>query len=249
MVARKVAEEGLYEYIDATADVQRETSDLVLKAGVAGLKVLYSDGHFSMPVILSILTSTGMHRGVHMSRLVAAASLARPRGIEAWLRSICREVNRTQPGTEVTCSFEFPHDDQFAKVVVRTTEQGRATYQHTVSGMTACPCSKKMIGVGHMQRAEIALATKGRNHPDSSIVISRIGECFSALPKEKMKRLEEAKRIMEAQANPRFAEDLVRECVKRFPNALFVSARCFESIHVHDAVATWTAKPGWMPLV
>ncbi len=53
--------------------------------------------------------------------------------------------------------------------------------------------------------------------------------------------------ILEAQANPKFAEDLVRECVKRFPNALHVSTRCFESIHAHDAFATWSAKPGWIP--
>jgi GTP cyclohydrolase FolE2 len=64
-----------------------------------------------------------------------------------------------------------------------------------------------------------------------------------------MKRLEEAKKILEAQANPRFAEDLVRECVERFPGALFVSGRCFESIHVHDAIATWSARPGWMPVL
>jgi GTP cyclohydrolase FolE2 len=62
-----------------------------------------------------------------------------------------------------------------------------------------------------------------------------------------MKRLDEAKKILEAQDNPRFAEDLVRECVRRFPNALFVSGRCFESIHAHDAIATWSAKPGWTP--
>jgi GTP cyclohydrolase FolE2 len=77
--------------------------------------------------------------------------------------------------------------------------------------------------------------------------IGKIQECFSAVPIEEMKRVEEAEKILEAQANPRFAEDIVRECVKRFPNALFVSGRCFESIHAHDAIATWTARPGWVP--
>lgn len=43
------------------------------------------------------------------------------------------------------------------------------------------------------------------------------------------------------------AEDLVRECVVRLPDAEYMNARCFESIHLHNAVATWSARPGWMP--
>ena len=84
---------------------------------------------------------------------------------------------------------------------------------------------------------------------DARDVIGRIAECFSATPRAELKRLDEAKKILEAQANPRFAEDLVRECVNRFPGAMFVGGRCFESIHLHDAVATWSSKPGWEPVV
>jgi GTP cyclohydrolase FolE2 len=84
---------------------------------------------------------------------------------------------------------------------------------------------------------------------DAPVTVGKIAECFSASPKEEMKRLDEAKKILEAQDNPRFAEDLVRECVRRFPNALFVSGRCFESIHAHDAIASWSAKPGWTPAI
>jgi GTP cyclohydrolase FolE2 len=69
------------------------------------------------------------------------------------------------------------------------------------------------------------------------------------MPTEKMKRIEEAKKILEAQENGRFAEDLVRECAKRFPNSLYISSRCYESIHAHDAIATWSKKAGWAPLL
>jgi GTP cyclohydrolase FolE2 len=149
----------------------------------------------------------------------------------------------------VTASFELPYEDQFARIMMRATQQGVVTYKFVVNGMTACPCSKKMIGIGHMQRAQMTVVLKSEKPLDSMVVIGRIAECFSALPKEHMKRLEEAKKILEAQANPRFAEDLVRECIARFPNALFVSGRCFESIHAHDAIATWSSKPGWMPVL
>jgi len=237
------------DFIDATADVQSEVSRLPVDAGISKLRVLGSTGNIRMPVELSIQTSTGFHRGVHMSRLVKAASGHRAKGMEQWLRWICGEVNKTQPGSSVTASFELPYDDQFARITMRATQRGAVTYMFVVGGMTACPCSKKMIGIGHMQRAQMTVVLKSEKPLDSMGVVGRIAECFSALPKEHMKRLEEAKKILEAQANPRFAEDLVRECVARFPNALYVSGRCFESIHAHDAIATWSSRPGWMPVL
>ena len=237
------------DIIDATADVQSESSRMPVDAGIAKLRVLSRAGSITMPVELSVQTSTGLHRGVHMSRLVKATNGHRVGSMEQWLRLICGEVNRTQPGSSVTAAFELPYDDQFAKITMRATRRGAVTYQYVVDGMTACPCSKKMIGIGHMQRAQLTVVLKSEKALDSMSVVSRISECFSASPREHMKRLEEAKKILEAQANPRFAEDIVRECVSRFPNALFVSGRCFESIHAHDAVATWSAKPGWMPVL
>ena len=237
------------EFIDATADVQSETSGLSVDAGVSRLRVLSTAGNIRMPVDLSIQTSSGLHRGVHMSRLVRAANSHKARSMERWLRWICAEVNATQPGSSVTATFELPYEDQFAKVTMRATERGAVTYMFVVDGMTACPCSKKMIGIGHMQRAQITLVLRSEKPLDSMEVVGRVAECFSACPKEHMKRLEEAKKILEAQANPKFAEDLVRECVSRFPNALFVGSRCFESIHAHDAIATWSSKPGWMPIL
>ena len=237
------------EFIDATADVQSESSRLAVDAGIANLRVLGIAGNYAMPVELTVQTSTGLHRGVHMSRLVKAANGRKTRGMEQWLRWICGEVNRSQPGSSVTASFELPFGDQFAKVTMRATQRGAITYRYVVGGMTACPCSKKMIGIGHMQRAELTVVLRSEKVLDSMKAVERIAECFSAMPREHMKRLEEAKKILEAQANPRFAEDLVRECVSRFPDALFVGGRCFESIHAHDAIATWSAKPGWMPAV
>lgn len=235
------------EYIDATADVQSEASELPIDAGVSNLRVLGGPGSVKIPVELSIQTSTGRHRGVHMSRLVKAANGKRAKGMEQWLRWICAEVNRTQPGSSVTASFDFPYSDQFARVTMKTTQGGATTYRFVIDGITACPCSKKMIGIGHMQRAQLTVVLKSAKPLDSMAIVSRAGECFSASPREQMKRLEEAKKILETQANPKFAEDLVRECVAKFPEALYVSGRCFESIHAHDAVATWSARPGWIP--
>ncbi|MDA4128242.1 MAG: GTP cyclohydrolase I FolE2 [Thaumarchaeota archaeon] len=235
------------QFINTTADVQMEPSEVPVSAGVANLKVLFQNAKIAFPVTLTIQTSSGKHRGVHMSRLVRASSRRNAAGIEEWLKLICKEVNRTQPGSIATCKFEMPFSDQFSPVTIRTTESGSTTYQLVATGMTACPCSKKMIGIGHMQRAEIVLILRSRKTLDLSRVIGRLGECFSAMPDEEMKRAQEAVKILRAQENAKFAEDLVRDTVKRFPDALYVSARCFESIHAHDAVATWSKKPGWTP--
>ena len=239
--------EDVLEYIDATADVQSEPSSVPIDAGIANFRVLASLGGVRIPVRLSILTSTGLHRGVHMSRLVKAAGVMNGRGVERWLRKISAEVNRTQPGSTVTAAFELPYEDQFAEVTAKATERGAIAYRVAVEGMTACPCSKKMTGIGHMQRAQLTVVLRRGEPVDLVQVIRKMGACFSASPQEHMKRLEEAKKIIEAQTNPKFAEDIVRDCVARFPDALFISGRCFESIHSHDAIATWSSKPGWMP--
>jgi GTP cyclohydrolase FolE2 len=235
------------QLINTGADTQNEPAAMAIDAGISGLKVLYRGDKLTLPVVLSVQTSTGFHRGVHMSRLVHAASTRGAKDIVGWLRAICREVNKTQPGCSVTCSLELPYADQFIPVTVSTRQAGTIHYSFTAKGMTACPCSKKMIGVGHMQRAEITMVVDGRKPLDMCKVVEKMGECFSAVPTEKMKRIEEAKKILEAQDHARFAEDLVRECVKRFPNALHIRGTCFESIHAHDAVATWSRKSRWVP--
>ncbi|MDG6915896.1 MAG: GTP cyclohydrolase I FolE2 [Nitrososphaerota archaeon] len=234
-------------YIDTFADTQNEPAALAIDAGVSDLKVLYQNGKVALPVSLTIQTSTGLHRGVHMSRLVHAATSHSSPEIVSWLRMICKEVNKSQPGSSVACSFELPYADQFIPVSIRTSRSGAVRYRFTAKGMTACPCSKKMVGVGHMQRAEIVMILGGDAQLDMLKLVDKMEECFSAVPTEKMKRIDEAKKILEAQEHGRFAEDLVRECVRRFPNADYIRARCFESIHAHDAVATWSRKPGWLP--
>ena len=248
--AEAALEETLHpssQFIDTFADTQNEPAAMAIDAGISDLKVLHHDGKVAVPVQLTIQTSTGLHRGVHMSRLVHAASSHESADMVSWLKRICREVNRTQPGTSVTCSLEIPYADQFIPVAIKTSQSGSINYRFLAKGMTACPCSKKMIGVGHMQRAEISMIVRARKPLDMIKLVDKMEECFSAIPTEKMKRVEEARKILEAQDNGRFAEDLVRECARRFPNSQYIRARCFESIHAHDAIATWSRRTGWVP--
>src|SRR5579862_6996226 len=119
------------DYIDTFADTQNEPAALAIDAGIADLKVLYHDGKVALPVHLAIQTSTGLHRGVHMSRLVHAAASHDSPDIVTWLRRICREVNSTQPGATVTCSLELPYADQFIPVSIKTNQAGSIHYRFT----------------------------------------------------------------------------------------------------------------------
>src|SRR5580704_16879059 len=93
------------DYIEILADTQNEPAAMAIDAGVSDLKVLYHDGKVALPVHLTIQTSTGLHRGVHMSRLVHAASSHDSPDIVSWLRRICKEVNVSQTGSSDTCPF------------------------------------------------------------------------------------------------------------------------------------------------
>ena len=66
-------------------------------------------------------------------------------------------------------------------------------------------------------------------------------ECFSARLTEFLNRADEANKIIDAQENSKFVEDVVRNCLEKFPNAKHIDARSLESIHSHDAVASWSS--------
>ncbi|MFQ6011316.1 MAG: GTP cyclohydrolase, FolE2/MptA family, partial [Nitrososphaerales archaeon] len=120
--------------------------------------------------------------------------------------------------------------------LVEGPDQHRAVEK---GGITACPCSKEITGIGHMQRSRLRIEVTSNNTLNFEEVALKMSECFSAEPVEFLKRADEAEKILEAQANPKFVEDIVRDCLERFPTASKIEARSWESIHAHDAVAIW----------
>jgi GTP cyclohydrolase FolE2 len=151
-------------------------------------------------------------------------------------------VNKTQPGCRIICQIHYPHRDQFMPITIRMGERGKIRYTFQRTGITACPCSKQMVGVGHMQRTVLKMRMESDGIQDFDEVAEKMGECFSTVPEEHLKREDEGQKIMEAQERPRFAEDVVRECLKRFSNTTWIEARSLESIHLHDAIAFWSRR-------
>jgi len=220
-------------------ELQDEPADGILNAGICGLRTVYKCGGLSFPIALTVTVPT-RKRGVHMSRLVGAVLRnTEGRNIEDALRAICREVNRTQAGCTVSCRFEYPIGDQFMGISVELKETGPINYAFKKRGITSCPCSKDLCGIGHMQRAHLAIRISSEDVLDFIDVGQRMDGCFSATLSEHLKRNEEASKILAAQAKPRFVEDLVRTCKEEFPGASYIKARSLESIHSHDAIAFW----------
>lgn len=224
-------------------DVHEEFSNISVLGGIGDLIHIHKSAKWVQPVKYAILVPTNNRRGVHMSRLVAAAQKHSENDrIENSMRKICKEVNSTQPGCRIICEINYSYKDQFIPITIKMREKGNIQYTFQRTGITACPCSKVMIGIGHMQRAILTTKIVSTKIQDFDEVAEKMGECFSTVPKEHLKREDEGEKIQEAQAKPRFAEDVARECLLRFPNVISIEVKSLESIHLHDAIAFWSKR-------
>jgi GTP cyclohydrolase FolE2 len=221
-------------------EVQDRPGGQAVEAGISNLRIMYKSGNLSLPVVLTLTVPT-VKRGVHMSRLVGAVLRNSQGGLlEDALRRMCSEVDSTQSGCRVRAELQYPINDQFMDITVVLNASGSMEYTFRKFGITACPCSREECGIGHMQRSSISVNLTSDSPLDFVDVASKLDSCFSATLSEHLKRHQEASKITQAQAKPRFVEDLVRECLKLFPQSRRIEARSLESIHSHDAVAYFT---------
>jgi len=224
-------------------DIHEEKQDNIVLAGVTNLNVLLKIRDMQLPVNLTILVPTNK-RGVHMSRLIGAVkkTLDYDGYVEDILRKICEEIKKLHSSDcKIIAKFDYPlkNSDQFLKVKLELSREGNIKYVFKMLGITACPCSKELTGIGHMQRAWLTIEIESPEIMDFEEVAVKMSECFSSLPAEYLKRIDEAKLILRSQENAKFVEDVVREAIKRFSNANKIIARAYESIHSHDAYAIW----------
>ena len=233
----------LSEEILKKADIHVEGSKISVTAGISNLRIGYKNKHCAMLIKFKITVPTLDHRAVHMSRLVAAAQrhLESDR-IEDSMRKICKEIDETQPGCKISCEFEYSFGDQFMSIEIERAATDPISYRFSRIGITACPCSKKLVDIGHMQRTMLTLEIKSKKIIDFDLAASKMGDCFSTTPKEYLKREDEAAKILMAQDKALFVEDVVRETLNKFPEANSINVQSFESIHTHDAIAQWRKK-------
>lgn len=153
-----------------------------------------------------------------------------------------------------------------AAVLVTRAGDERRTVGVEAIGMTACPCAMEgsravltaqghdvsgFPTVTHNQRniATLVIETAPGHEVEADILIDIAEASLSAPTYELLKRGDETALVLQAHANPRFVEDVVREMlhgvVERFgslPDDTIVIARseAEESIHKHNAFAERT---------
>ena len=231
-----------FTQISSLPDIQNEKSKVNVSAGISNFKTIYYGREWQLPITINVSVSTNNTRGVHMSRLIKS-SLKYMKGkyIEDSLNQIYEDVTKTQPNCIINVVFQYPIRDQFLDVSITLTEKNDFYYKFSLTGITSCPCSKAITGVGHMQRTILTVEFHEQSLINFEEVSLLLEECFSARLTEFLNRADEANKIIDAQENSKFVEDVVRNCLEKFPNAKHIDARSLESIHSHDAVASWSS--------
>jgi GTP cyclohydrolase FolE2 len=220
-------------------DTQSETMpDIGLMAGIKDLKVTLISPKWTLLLNVDVQVPIKDQRGAHMSRLVIPHKLEYL-SIEDFItfqKQIIFEKTGQFPYIKI--NFQFPWKDQFTEVEITNYITTKNTYNFKMSGITACPCSKETCGVGHMQKCSLQVKTFSSIVPFEEI-FTKMETCFSSTLTEFLKRPAEAAKIVEAQNNAKFVEDVTRDAIKKIPNIHFAEAISEESIHSHRAVCTW----------
>jgi len=145
-----------------------------------------------------------------------------------------------------------------------TAERGGGTRKCIgveVTGMTACPCAMEEVRsmrntdpedrtacITHNQRniTSVSLEVPADRVVEADKLIEMVERCLSSPTYEILKRADEAKVVMDAHANPKFVEDVVRDVLAEIlagfadlPDDVCVEVKSesYESIHKHNAYA------------
>jgi GTP cyclohydrolase IV len=140
-----------------------------------------------------------------------------------------------------------PTDEPYDVAVKILVDGSKFTKKLSVKaiGSTLCPHSLETTkGKAHVQRAEIELSIE--TGITENIVLEELIEMcensFSSPTYTVLKTPDEAAVVEEMFRNPKFVEDVSRDCLRQAKNLNFrgrlsIKARSLESIHKHDAIS------------
>lgn len=146
--------------------------------------------------------------------------------------------------TPVTGRFtEEPYDVSIG--VISKGDQYYKNMRVKAIGNTLCPHSLETThGKAHVQRAELDLQIEApiREKIPLEELINICENSFSSPTYTVLKTVDEAAVVEEMFRNPRFVEDVTRDCFRQARNLKFkgrvkIRATSFESIHKHNAIS------------
>ena len=219
------------------------------------------EGLFDLTVSLA-----AQNRGIHMSRLIESLHRwEKPLG-PASFQDFLQELRQQQGAATATMNCQFtwfinqpaPQTNLPAWQGIPTTwhatqsdDGGSNGYTLQIPVTTLCPCSKEISDYGaHSQRSWITVkiewpeTEKGFVSPEE--IVQKLQHAGSAPIYPLLKRPDERHVTMTAYEQPAFVEDTCRQAAvllqedSRITN-FKLEVRNEESIHTHDAVATYSS--------
>jgi len=262
----------LREQLQPTQDRLPKVKEIIDRVGISGLRTVLKlsnaggETHFASEIDLFIDLPED-RKGIHMSRLVesindvVSKSSRKPKasfeklGVE--ILSELKKRHRYSKGevaikttlfmsrhTPVTNKqTDEPYDVEIG--VISEDEKIHKRMRVKAIGNTLCPHSLETThGKAHVQRAELDLMIEApiKEKIPLEELINICENSFSSPTYTVLKTVDEAAVVEEMFRNPKFVEDVTRDCYRQTKNLEFtgrvkIRATSFESIHKHNAVS------------
>jgi GTP cyclohydrolase IV len=262
----------LREQLQPTQDRLPKVKEVIDRVGISGLRTILKlsnaggETQFAAEIDLFIDLPED-RKGIHMSRLVesinevVSRSSQRPKAsFEKLGMNILAELKKRHHYSKgeiaiKTTLFMSRHTpvtnkktDEPYDIEIGVVSQGEKFYKNMrvkAIGNTLCPHSLETThGKAHVQRAELDLLIEApiKEKIPLEELINICENSFSSPTYTVLKTVDEAAVVEEMFRNPKFVEDLARDCFRQTKNLKFtgrvkIRATSFESIHKHNAVS------------
>ena len=262
----------LREELQPTQDRLPKVKEVIDRVGISGLRTILklsnagSETHFAAEVDLFIDLPED-RKGIHMSRLVESIndvvskssrrSKASFEKLGVDVLAELRKRHRYSNGeiTIRTTLFMSRHTpvtnkqtDEPYDVSIGVVSKGERIFKNMrvkAIGNTLCPHSLETThGKAHVQRAELDLLIEApiKEKIPLEELINICENSFSSPTYTVLKTVDEAAVVEEMFRNPKFVEDVARDCFRQTKNLGFtgrvkIRATSYESIHKHNAVS------------
>lgn len=262
----------LHQEQQATQDRLPKVKEVIDRVGVSGLKTSLrlsrpsGESHFSAEIDLFIDLPED-RKGIHMSRLVESINDVISRGSRRSRASFeklgmdilleLKKRHRYSKGeirmkTTLFVSRHTPVTNHLTEepydVSIGIRSDGDVFFKNMMVaaiGNTLCPHSLETThGKAHVQRARVELEIEApiKEKIPLEDLIDICENSFSSPTYTVLKTVDEAEVVEEMFRNPKFVEDVVRDCFRQARNLKFkgrvkIRAVSYESIHKHNAVS------------
>ncbi|MCF8885248.1 MAG: GTP cyclohydrolase MptA [Nitrososphaerota archaeon] len=163
----------------------------------------------------------------------------------------------TSPITKLTSYEKF---DLYVKIEAWKNDLGELEFSKTigveVKGLNTCPCAREVVktvykplDTTHMQRVKVKFMIEIPENCqiDFIDILEIVKSSFSSPIYSLLKKIDEAKVIIEALNSPKFIEDILREILKKviekwsnlsYNSKIYIEVESEESMHPYNLVAS-----------